>query len=74
MSEFELFQQQNKKNKIMYYVQYFSPITLTWQEVRKTYKTKKEAENVAFSYGDTKVRVVEYINGIRNYSTVDKLA
>lgn len=51
-----------------WYVQYFNDTTLTWQEIRKECATKKEAETVAYSYGDSrKMRLVEYINGERNY-------
>jgi len=70
-TEFEAFQAKNKKDRIMYFVQYFSDITLTWQEVRKTYKTREEAENLAYSYGDVKTRVVEYINGERSYTPIN---
>jgi len=54
-----------------YFVQYFSPTTHAWQEIRKTYATKEEALNVAYSYGDKKVRVVTYINGERTYQNIN---
>lgn len=70
-NDFKTFQDSRKKDKVMYFVQYYSPLTLTWQEIRKTYQTKQEAENAAFSYGDKKVRIVEYINGDRTYLPVN---
>ena len=68
-TEFETFTKKNRKDKIMYYLQYYNPITLTWQEIRQTYKTVEEVNNVAYSYGAMrKLRIVEYVNGERKYT------
>lgn len=61
-----------RQPKIMYFIQHFSDVTLSWKEIRKTYFSEKElleeAEKAKKKY--TKIRMVKYTDGKREYKNI----
>lgn len=55
--------------KVMYFIQYFDDITLSWKETRKTYKTAEDAIKAGKKLKG-EVRLVTYTDGNREYKNI----